>query len=339
MKYVICIVLAASAVFHGMCAWAATSDESATRLDPTHVELTWTDTKPVDVYVSARSDSALTDATLLCKGSRDGRCLATSPSGQRDFFAFRDRTTSAIHWTSERVMPLEAASNFRDLGGYPGKGGKHVRWGEIYRSGALVDLTKRDLDFIRRIQIATEVDLRSTEERALAPSRLLPTNIHYVAVDYPYNSVPDTYQVALTVLRPELVALFHELIVHRGPIVYHCTAGQDRTGIATALLLSALGVQRPIILQDYHLSTIYRRPRYEAPEIDLSQHAQDPVAKALSEVRESQPDLLYSEDGRSLLGELLDYVESHWGSVDAYLSEEVGVSAQDIRKLQSVYLR
>ena len=66
--------------------------------------------------------------------------------------------------------------------------------------------------------------------------------------------------------------IFEQLLARRGPISYNCSVGQDRTGVATALVLSALGVPRDIILEVYHLSTSYGRPDNEMPEIDSAKH-------------------------------------------------------------------
>src|SRR3546814_12094115 len=69
-------------------------------------------------------------------------------------------------------------------------------------------------------------------------------------------------------LVPQLRVLFDTLLAKEGPVVYNCSAGQDRTGFATAMIMSALGVPREVIYKDYLLSTGYRKPLYELPKID-----------------------------------------------------------------------
>src|SRR3546814_14347266 len=74
-------------------------------------------------------------------------------------------------------------------------------------------------------------------------------------------------------LVPQLRVLFDTLLAKEGPVVYNCSVGQDRTGFATAMIMSALGVPREVIYKDYLLSTGYRKPLNELPKID-------PVAQA-----------------------------------------------------------
>src|SRR3546814_79257 len=86
------------------------------------------------------------------------------------------------------------------------------------------------------------------------------------------------YRTWLTSLAPQYKVVFDDLLAKKGAVVYHCSAGQDRTGVATALVLSALGVPRDLILADYHLSTQYRRPENEMPKLDAAAYPNNPVA-------------------------------------------------------------
>jgi protein-tyrosine phosphatase len=132
--------------------------------------------------------------------------------------------------------------------------------------------------------------------------------------------------------------VFQELLKNAGPLSVNCTAGQDRTGVAVALILSALGVPREFILTDYHLSTEYRRPHYEVPPLEAATYANNPAAALLGDVSNSTPLPLYSEAGRSMLAELLDYVVAQWGSVDNYLSSVLGIGPAQRASLRSLYL-
>src|SRR3546814_7040686 len=82
----------------------------------------------------------------------------------------------------ERALPLEHGSNFRDIGGYPAAGGKHVRWGMIFRSGGTPLLNDADEQRIGALKLGEMVDLRSSEERVLAPTRIY--GVRYTAVGY-----------------------------------------------------------------------------------------------------------------------------------------------------------
>ncbi|WP_374285438.1 tyrosine-protein phosphatase [Novosphingobium sp.] len=204
----------------------------------------WTSADPVDVFVADRADAGLKSATLVSRADTDGS--ATLPTGdKRSYVLLRDPRSGQVVRVAERLVPLERGSNFRDIGGYAVAGGRHVRWGLIYRSGATPMLSERDREQIRALVLTEMIDLRSDEERVLAPSRI--DGVHYSAVGYSMTSlnftasVTDSYRAMPLGLRPQLRLLFASLLRGDGPLVYNCSAGQDRTGIATALILSARG--------------------------------------------------------------------------------------------------
>jgi protein-tyrosine phosphatase len=128
------------------------------------------------------------------------------------------------------------------------------------------------------------------------------------------------------------------LLSEKGPVSYNCTAGQDRTGVATALILSALGVPRQTILNDYHLSTVYRRPENEMPAVDPTMYPGNPVAALFAKGRLMKPQPLYSEDGRSFMAAMYDRIDGHWGSVENYLDQVLGVGPTELARLRAHYL-
>ena len=81
------------------------------------------------------------------------------------------------------------------------------------------------------------------------------------------------------VVRPQFRAIFRRLLADDGAVMYHCSAGQDRTGVATALILSALGVDRQTILRDYHKSTEWRRPQWEMPTVDPADYPDNMIVQ------------------------------------------------------------
>lgn len=318
------------------------------------VMITWTDPDPVDVYVAPTADAPLSAATLVAASRRDGRVEYVAPADARPFFLLRDGGDGKVTRVAERALPLQQGSNFRDLGGYPGADGKSVRWGRIYRSGATAMLTDADLMMIKALGLADMVDLRSSEERALAPSRI--AGVRYAAVGYTMTSLTPpgaaapsgddrmhaVYRRMPELLAPQLRILFQELLEGDGAVAYNCSAGQDRTGFATAMVLSALGVSRETIIADYHLSTTYRRPEFEMPRIDPATAGANPAAAMFAGYQQDPnyktPRPLYDSQRRALLDVALSEVESRWGSVDAYLDKALGVSPADVAKLRAMYL-
>jgi protein-tyrosine phosphatase len=310
-------LLSAALVLTASGALAAVSGETVERIAPDRVVVTWTDKDPVDVYV-AESDQG------------DG----------------------AVVRTTERLVPLEQGSNFRDLGGYPAADGKRVRWGQIFRSGGTPMLNEADLAEIMALGLADMVDLRSSEERVLAPSKIYGVTYHavgYSMMDIMGNTDPTSSRDSLgevygrlpTVLKPQLRELFEVLLQGDGPLAYNCSAGQDRTGFASALVLTALGVPRETIYADYLLSTTYRRPEWEMPKITPAVMQENPTAAFFARYQDNpqarKPTPLVDSDGRPLVQHALEAVEQQYGSVEAYLDKEIGVDAADIAKLRALY--
>jgi protein-tyrosine phosphatase len=321
---------------------------TVTRGAPAQLTVAWTDPDPVDVLVSSDPAARAEQMKLISKADKDGHETVPVEPGQRLYFLLRDKSGAALR-VGERSLPLMQASNFRDVGGYPAAGGKHVRWGLIYRSGGQPLLTDADVAQIRTLGLAHQVDLRSSEERALAPSRV--EGVPYEAIGYSMASLVNSsapangeavYRKMPLMLAPHLKLVFRDLLARDGAVAYNCSAGQDRTGFVTAMILSALGVPRETILADYHLSTTLRRPEWEMPKIDAAAHPGDVAAQMFAKYQSNpaaaKPQPLKTADGTAFLSYAFDEIESKWGSVEAYLDQEAGVSKTDIAKLQAAYL-
>ena len=169
-----------------------------------------------------------------------------------------------------RLLPLVGAYNFRDLGGYATTDDRSTRWGCLYRSDTLDELTDQDLELIRSIGLLSVIDLRTpTEVERRGRGVLGSEPIRYVNLSVLPESdaeqqatpvariddVADRYLSYLEVGRSALVESFG-LIANPDsyPLVFHCQAGKDRTGVLAALLLECLGVERSVIVYDYVLT-------------------------------------------------------------------------------------
>src|SRR3546814_680316 len=150
------------------------------RIAPDKVMVSWTDQDAVDVYMADRPDTSLANATLVSRGDKDGRHEMAVGVTARPYFMLRDQRDGGMIRVAERALPLEHGSNFRDIGGYPAAGGKHVRWGMIFRSGGTPLLNDADEQRIGALKLGEMVDLRSSEERVLAPTRIY--GVRYTAV-------------------------------------------------------------------------------------------------------------------------------------------------------------
>lgn len=266
--------------------------------------------------------------------------------------------TLPLDQTYERLLPLQGGSNFRDLGGYTTTDNKQVKRGLLFRSGAMSQLTSRDEAYLARFKFDTVMDLRSTDERELYPDYWAQNaKLNYLHVDYSMMDMmkntagtdprqfrmDEMYRGMPLHLKPQLALYFDSLVKGNAPIVVHCSAGQDRTGIASALLLTALGVPREQIYKDYLLSTEYRRPLVEMGDVDLAAAAKANAFAAMMLQYKGKTDMtkgnpLVMPDNTPFLQYALEEIDAKYGSVENFLDKEIGVSERDIRRLKKLYL-
>ena len=203
---------------------------------PDQLRLTWEDANPVDIYLGDRPDAAITGRKPVATHSTAGTFTLDHADTARRYFTLVDTRDHRPVEVAERLVPLAQGSNFRDIGGYVGAGGRHVRWGLIYRSAGQPLLTPADVAIIHDLHVAQLVDLRSSEERVIAPTRI--TGIPYAAVGYamadlmrgangqPVHNGADIYRAFPLLLAPQLKIVFAHLLHEKTPIVYNCSAGQ-----------------------------------------------------------------------------------------------------------------
>ena len=180
-----------------------------------------------------------------------------------------------------RHFNLAGASNFRDLGGYPARDGRAVRWRQIFRSNHLGHLTEADVAVLRGLGLKSAFDFRGTEERAAGICALEDIAVHSLPIEptvvtalralidsgAPLSSAEamelmrDSYRNYVVHNTPRFRALFAHLLGDHAPLVIHCTAGKDRTGFACALILHTLGVSDDLIAEDYLLTNQFYRDR------------------------------------------------------------------------------
>jgi len=332
-------------------AGARVSDATALRGEDGQVTLRWTASGPVDVLQASTPDARIAAATPVSMRDADGTASVRPGPSDRPYFLLRDTKDGSVTRVAERLVPLQQGSNFRDIGGYPGAGGKHVRWGLIYRSGATPMLSAQDQTTVSGLHLKQMIDLRSDEERVLAPTKI--DGVTYTAYGYsmqrlfegmrapagaPQNGAA-LYRGLPLMLAPQMKLLFAALLSRQGAIEYNCSAGQDRTGFATAMILSALGTPRDVIVRDYLLSPTLRRPQWEMPPINPAMFPDNPVAKVFAAngaARQAQP--LVDEQGRAFLLGAFEEVDSKWGSPEGYLRQVVVLRSADLAALRASYL-
>lgn len=240
----------------------------------------------------------------------------------------------------QRVV-LEGAVNFRDLGGHTAANGRRLRPGLLFRADSLAELSAADQTVVAKLGLRSLFDLRHESERKLRPNRLPPGSllaVHELGF-FPHGAHALMEQVKQKAIGPEearrvMQEMYRHMPVAQAPqfamllarlnqdqalpALVHCTSGKDRTGMAIAVILLALGVPREAILADYLLTNHFRR--------DLAfMLGTDVVPEML--------DVVKGAEAGFLLG-AFDAIDTHWGGVNGFLRRGLGLGSADQARLQ-----
>jgi protein-tyrosine phosphatase len=228
-----------------------------------------------------------------------------------------------------------------------------VKWGLLFRSGTMHGLTEGDYAYLSRRGIKVVCDFRDVRERRDEPSnwpkadgpRVLSEDYQLDMAGFMPKGDPRTWtaEQARTAMRnsyPHMLETFHgqyrrmfaELLAGNAPLVFHCSAGKDRTGIAAALLLTALGVPRATVIDDYLLTNTY----LDAGKL-IAQNAHAGPASPLAGVPPEVARAMIAAD-RSYIEAALSVLDRHAGGTTGWLKAEMGLSAADLAKLRRMYL-
>lgn len=258
---------------------------------------------------------------------------------------------SAVASGHNRVLPLQGGRNFRDLGGYRAADGRTVKWGKLFRSGSMTDLTADDYGYLERIGIRVVVDLRDNRERLAepvawpalgAPQILTGDYLLDYAASMPSGPVsnwtPDQARASLiasyrqmpTQFNGQYRRMFAQLLSGEAPLAINCSAGKDRTGIAAALLLSALGVPRETVIEDYLLTN----------ETLDARAVQTGKASADGPWKDMRPETFsaFVRADRRYIEAALALMDSHNDGMAGYLRDELGLGPDEVRQLRDRYL-
>lgn len=270
----------------------------------------------------------------ILSGEGSGTYILPIDSSKRYYFRLVIGMQNFV--LAERLLPMEGAYNFRDLGGIRLKDGRRVKWGRLFRADDLTNLTESDITYLEGIPIISVIDFRAESEMRRAPDKL-PETAQYT---YPMTITPGAmrteglqsnreeasftnqmkqmnrlyvsdpaciraYRIMFTIIQNSLSA----------PIVFHCSAGKDRTGMATALILFALGASEETVLEDYMQSKDNIADKYK--------HfvQKYPRTKPIFTVKKS-----YLKAG-------IEQIKRDHGSIEHFLTSVLKVDIPRIRKL------
>ena len=250
------------------------------------------------------------------------------------------------------ILGIEKKRNLRDLGGYKTQNGKHVKKGYFFRSSRLMDFDQAELKILNSLNIKKNYDLRSKEEvkdspdptlkgaeyihssaaaRAdgtevnFSPAALIAENVYSKESNDEfthkvYGNLPFSYAYK---------RMFEDIVAGNVPILFHCSAGKDRTGIAAILILLALGVDEETAMYDYMLTNEYRKEYIERFKKDF------PLTKLDGELA----GMLLAYEGVTYTN--ADYslkrIKEKYENYDEYFEKEYNLDKDALQRLRDLY--
>lgn len=253
-------------------------------------------------------------------------------------------------------LPFEGGNNFRELGGYIADEGKTIKWGQIFR-GIPTSLLSSNADrkLLDSLNLRLILDLRSEAEAAKQPD-YVPDGARLVRIcglchpdgteiafspedkekllkgrlDEDHNMADAMYEQMLFGNKA-FKELFRALEAGETPILFHCSAGKDRTGVAAMLILLALGASEEVIAKDFLQSNVCRKPELEAI---WAEHADEIAAEPAKKEYYLGIAGVYPES----VPLVLNTIRGKFGSGDAYLEAEYGLTPARLMRLRRMYL-
>jgi protein-tyrosine phosphatase len=275
------------------------------------------------------------------------------------FYFFLKLDDGSMLTSASRGVEIPGVDNFRDLGGYPTADGKMVKWGRFFRGGPINGLGPDEKAAISNLGLKRIFDYRTKHEHERAPDECLSgaENLWTPAVppekrfqDFADRDMlahlktvntakeaRDAFQLFqdLYAAMPFQSGAFLKMLLSLDccdtvPMYQHCSAGKDRTGVGSALLLLALNVPEETVVEDYLLSRDFRR------EINL-RHIQKFVAEGISKVAEELVLRLMMTGMEELIGAALNAIRLKYPSYDAFFLEEYGITAAQLNRWRDMH--
>ncbi len=257
---------------------------------------------------------------------------------------------------AHRVLKFEGVVNFRDLGGYKTQNNRSVKWGKLYRSGTFAHTSRADLVALQKLNLTTLIDFRSAAEKQEEPN-VLPDPTGFRVVEIPTLDDGNKAMVGEVMQRiesgnfdgfdpshfmleaniqfaskftPQFTEFIHTILNAKGsPVVWHCSAGKDRTGFSSAILLRILGVPQRTIVADYMMSKEYALAGRKNEIRMLRLFKGDEAADKLTVMMGVE---------ESWLQAAFDEIDRQWGDFDNYVQNGLQLSEKDVEQLKSTLL-
>jgi protein-tyrosine phosphatase len=275
-------------------------------------------------------------------GSGDSNTTLLTKQIHRPYFTITTDTDTLT--LSNRSIYFKEVVNFRDIGGLKTTDGKTVKWGKIFRSDNLSNLKESEFPKFEDLNIRTVYDLRTTHE-IKGKEDHIPAGTTYIHAptlednedllskmrakvingeitdEQSRTMMLDLYRSVISDNIPALKKLVQQIVNSNDAVLYHCSAGKDRTGVLTAILLSILKVNRETITQEYLLSNYYRRAKLENI---MSKVKVAKVVKRHIDVKAIQN--FMSVDERYLNAAFTE-IDTKYGGIDQFIENQLGIDA------------
>lgn len=349
-----------------LCVVPVTADVSVTHVevevDDAEYAVAWrTEPKraPVDVWVSQDPNANWSNGKQIAASVSDG-VLSWQAEGEpkRHYFTVVPKgAEDSAKTAAVRLLPLEGGRNFRDLGGYETTDGRSVKWGHVYRSGVMANLTGNDYDYLSSLGVKAICDYRSAEERQSEPTRWQAGEVEYVTFPDPatpaggsfmsvlqepdatpekvMQAMADGYSQIAKDHAPAYEDMFDRLAAGEIPLAFNCSAGKDRAGTSAAFILTALGVPREQVVADYALSETF--VDYMKEFVEDSNHANGEEEGAYAFLAKLPRELVapLMRSAPIYIESTFRDLESEYGSVMNFIQTELKVTDAELASIRA----
>ena len=304
------------------------------------------DNIPVEIYASA-NDTVFPSQPLMTSVSNN--YIAVIPKadslGYRFFRLKVGDTMSDI--IANRIYEMDSIQNFRDIGGYSTTDRKVVKWGKVFRSGSLAYCSMADKAELDKLEIKSIIDLRPVKMSARRPSAYTtPPNLYKLPITNYINDSASKMIIEGKFLKGDAVIysqdLYRDMVENYSdyyaqmfdklcdennyPVIINCTLGKDQTGIASYLLLRALGVPADVAEEDYMLSNV-----------GINKLRILNGADKLSESRQEALTMLTRTD-KAYLRYAIACIRTKYGTIEDYMADELRLTPSKKAKLRKILL-
>ena len=261
-----------------------------------------------------------------------------------------------------RMISLEGQSNFRDIGGYKTEDGHTLKMGKVYRSGELPKLSDSDIERLKALKVNVVVNFLLKEEIEKTGKDRLPEGTKEVLIPISTQEAQSLVQEAnkarktgdFSKLPVELNPFVHKLLPKagassyaslireiikdkEGALVYHCSHGVHRTGTATAIILSLVGVPWESVREDYLLSNLARKDEVQKRIGQLGKMTAKTQGISFEEVDMTNIKAFYILEGE-YIDATRDEILTKYGSFENYANKVLGLSNEEIQALKDALI-